>query len=819
MLSSEEGKNNERADATLITMKKVLKHLSEFFGKESKNHHALSKKIFTAILVFFAVPLCILWLLPLPKILSTSSVSQTMLTDRTGNILYTIERGGKSSTVPLQKIPLHVIQALISTEDRTYFSNPGISVRGIGRALWHNLTTDELTQGGSTITQQLIRTKLQPKKRTLLYKIREAWLALKLTSQKSKNDILENFLNSAYFGHQSYGIKAAAQTYFGKDVQALSVGESSLLIGLLNAPTSLNPFVNPAEAQERRSLVLHTMYMNGVLTKEEAESAAQERLQLSHGKTVIKAPHFVQWIRSHDEGDFLNQRIVRTTLDINLQTEIEGIVQMNIKKLEEKNVSSAAVVVLNAKTGDILSMIGSKDYFDESIDGAVNVATSARQPGSALKPFTYALALQKGLTAATTVADTRVQYKTQYGNPYTPRNYDYEEHGLVRLRDALANSYNIAAVKVLEKIGVQNLLTLLQQTGISTLTKSPEHYGLALTLGDSEVKLLELTAAYGIFAREGRLLYPRYLLHQPIENVKEILSPQVTWLISDILSDPKARLAEFGDNGPLDFPFQVAAKTGTTRNSRDNWTIGYTPEVIVGVWVGNADNSPMKGTTGITGAAPIFHDVMLAAMEHRPKNSFTQPTGLVRKTICKESGLLATDLCQRTMDEWFISGTEPTKYDDIWKKVRIDTRTGLLADETCAGDYIEYVTFLVFPPELRPWAREAGYKEPPTSISPLCSKAKEKNSTKDDHFMHITHPVPNSSYKLDPLIPDEHESIILTAEASTSVESIEWKVNDKVVGIGVRPSYRVEWKPTDGSASIEAIGGELKDVVNILIEE
>lgn len=775
----------------------------------------MSKRFFMIGGLIAATGILVLWLLPLPAELSGSGIPENAtVTDRNGNVLYEIQGSGLRSETPLESIPQIAIDALIATEDRTFYRHLGLSLRGIIRAAWHDLKAGRIVEGGSTITQQLVRTLLNPPRRNVLYKTKEAWLALKLDARFAKHDILERYLNASYFGQGAYGIKAAARTYFDADVSALSPAQTALLIGLLNAPSSLNPFKDPGSAKARRDLVMRAMLDQSVMTAEEMQSASEEPVTLSSGKTSIRAPHFViSLLAAHPE--FRSARETRTTIDLSLQTVVENIVEDQIRTLAEKNVISAAVVVLNAQNGDILSMVGSHDYFDAENDGAVNIALAARQPGSAVKPFTYALALSQGMTVASTVSDVQSQFFTQDGNPYTPRNYDYLDHGLVRLREALGNSYNIAAVKVMQHVGVDRLLVFLKAAGITTLDKSPEHYGLALTLGDAEVKLLELTSAYGVFARGGQTLQPRWLIAEAPLPGKTILDPKVAWLIADILSDPDARTAEFGREGPLNFDFPVAAKTGTTRNSRDNWTIGFTQDVIVGVWVGNADNSPMKGTSGVTGAGPIFHDVMLAATERSTRTGFSRPAGIIDREICRLSGKLPTDLCIDRITEHFIAGTEPRDPDDIYVEKKIDSRNGLLAGESCPPAFVRSERFTSFPPELKKWARESGWKEPPALVSPLCTGG----VTTATGSITIVRPAPRASYLMDPLIPDEHENIIFEARAPVGIEKLDWYVNGKKAGQGSAPDFRMKWSPALGSFTVQAGTGASADMINFRVEK
>lgn len=746
----------------------------------------------------------------------------TRILDRNGTLLYEVQGMGLRTEIPLESIPKVFIDALIATEDRTFHRHPGLSARGITRAMIRDIQAGRIVEGGSTITQQLMRTLLEPKKRGVMYKIREAWLATKYDARYSKHDILERYLNASFFGQGAYGIKAAANVYFDADVSVLSTGQSALLVGLLNAPSALNPFKDPEGARERRDLVLRAMLSEKVITQDEYDASVSEKIVLASGKTDIHAPHFVQWLLAV-RPELRGRNTVKTTLDLDLQTAAEYIVDRQVEKLKDKNVSSAAVVVLDAKTGEILTMVGSRDYFDTDNDGAVNVAVSARQPGSALKPFTYALAFSEDMTAATTIADIETQFFTAEGNPYVPRNYDFGYHGLVRLREALANSYNISAVKLAERVGTQRLLAFLQLSGLTTLSQPPEHYGLSLTLGGGEVRLIDLASAYGIFANAGTTLKPRSLLDDPISSSAQILDPKVAWLVADILSDDDARTAEFGEGGPLEFSYPVAAKTGTTRNSRDNWTVGFTTDRIVAVWVGNADNSPMRGTSGVTGAGPIFHEVMNEAMTKILKQPFPRPDGITDIEICRLSGKLPTPLCTDRLVEHFIAGTEPLETDDMFVSIGIDSRNGLKAGEDCPVAFVKPATFAVFPPEVRKWARENGWAEPPNAYSPLCPQKTQAAgsgvSIVPVESIVITRPAPEASYRLDPLIPDEQELIIFEARAEEGINVLSWFVDGEKVGEGTAPNFRFGWKPRLGSFTVETGTGSRRASVRIEVRK
>lgn len=765
-----------------------------------------------AACIGIAFAIIVLW--PLPASVRTSNFNSVHIVDRNGRSLYEVRsrEHGSNKVLTLDDIAPSFINAIIAVEDRDFYRHNGISAKGIVRAMMQNIAAARVVAGGSTITEQLIRSRLQPLHRTLLYKIKEAFFAWKLEIIRTKRDILTDYVNTAYFGEQAYGIDAAAHTYFGTSAHELSIAQSALLAGLVQSPSVLDPFLNKKGAMHRQKIVLDAMRNTGVIHDEELRTALHEPLTLTTQKIDIRAPHFVEWLTATRPDVIKPGTTVQTTLDVDLQSAIERIIERKLDLLKDLNVTSAAVVVLDAKQGDLLAMVGSADYFDRNHDGAVNVAVSPRQPGSALKPFTYALALSKGDTAATTVADVETQFFTQEGNPYIPRNYDYGYHGLVRYREALANSYNIAAVKVLERVGVGNLLALLQGAGITTLNETPDHYGLALTLGSGEVTLLELTKAYAMFARGGETLHLRTLINDPVENGTRILDTTIAWLISDILSDATARLPEFGMDTPLTLDRPVAVKTGTTRNSRDNWTIGYTPSYVVGVWVGNADNAPMRGTSGVTGAGPIFHDVMETLTAGTPTEEFSRPNAFTRVTICRLSGLLPTPACPHTMEEWFVRGTEPTTFDDFYQSIAIDTRNGLHASTSCPTNVVIQETFTVFPPELTAWARENGYKVPPKDASPLCPGSSDEERAS---WLRITSPNERDSFLLDPLIPDSDEKILLEAEASPNIRTMEWYVDGALVGTGKTPNFRIMWPPHIGTFTIEARANGLRETRHI----
>lgn len=775
----------------------------------------IQKKHWQILGALAVLGLLLLLLLPVPKKLTDElPVQERSVLDRNGELLAIVaeEGSGTVEKVDLGELPESLITALITTEDRTFYRHPGISARGIARAAWRDIQTMSFREGGSTLTQQYVRLRLG-RSSSILGKLREMYWALKVERVLTKDEILERFFNTASFGGGSVGIAQAARNYFGKAPQELSLAESAFLVGVSQSPTSLDPRKNLSGAKARQERILDGMVSTGAITDAERNEAVDLEIKLNPSKLEILAPHFVYWVLSEYPNE---HREVHTTLDLQLQRQAEAIIEREVEKLKEKRVTSAAAVVLNAENGEILAMVGSRDYFDADIDGAVNVAVSARQPGSALKPFTYALALARGDTAATIVADTDAQFLTKEGLPYTPRNYDFDTHGPVPYREALGNSYNIAAVRVLEKVGVESLLKFLRSIGITTLHDTADHYGLALTLGSGEVTLLELANAYGIFPRGGKTLRPKALLDEEEFPGVSVLDPRVAWVMNDILSDSTARMAEFGVENPLNFSYQVAAKTGTTRNSRDNWVIGYSKSRIVGVWVGNADNTPMLDTSGVTGAGPIFHALMDASMERLPKENFERPSGIVERDVCKLSGKLATALCPGTKKEVFVSGTEPKLPDDTFRELTIDSTTNLLATDDCVIQEKTKKVFAFFPIDVRPWAREHGWPDPPSALSPRCRGNISSIGKQSD--LEINSPSEGDTFRLSPMLPPENQKISFEAVTLYPEELVTWVLNGETLGTASGALHKLQWEPLIGNFVLESKTATKTEVVRFEVE-
>jgi 1A family penicillin-binding protein len=744
-----------------------------------------------------------------------TTAPSTKIYDRHGRLLYEITdpHQGLHSPLALVDIPRACLEATIATEDATFYRNPGVDARAILRALYINVKGGEVLSGGSTITQQLARNLLlSPQERleiSLTRKLREAILAWRLARTYTKDEILSLYLNETYYGNLAYGIEAASRTYFGKHAAELDLAECALLAGLPQSPANYNPLENPDTARARQDIVLDLMVKHGYLDPDEAGSARTEKLGFAAIPFPIEAPHFVMYIRGELQRRYGLEAIyrqglqVQTSLDLNMQNTARRIARRRLAELAEQRdgepprvVRNAAVVTLDPVTGEVLAMLGSPNYFDPRIDGAVNATTATRQPGSSIKPITYAAAFDpdmateygyEPLTPASMMVDVRTAFVTKEGRPYVPENYDRTWRGPVLLRQSLAGSYNLIAVKVLDHVGFEAMVKLARSMGITTFDN--KEFGLALTLGGGEVRLLELTAAYGALANGGTKVEPvtitritthsgQVLYESPksINPGPQVMDARTAHLITDILSDNYARRSTFGAGSPLQLSRPAAAKTGTTQDWRDNWTVGYTPDLVVGVWVGNADNEPMHQVSGVTGAAPIWHDVMAELLKARPVRDFSAPEGLVEKTVCAENGLLPVSRfrhrvspssnradvltitqsptgCPHTLDELFIAGTEPNRSDDWHQAIALDRRNGLRAGPGCPLDVVIFQTFTRYPAEAQKWARKQGVPQPPGIYSPLCPNVETANER-------IVH-----GESISPEFPGRHSSPSLPLES------------------------------------------------------
>jgi len=706
-----------------------------------------------------------------------SQFETTRILDRKGNVLYEIidPSAGKRTWVPLDQISPNLIAATIATEDKEFYNHPGFDLVALGRALWTNYRSKEVVSGASTITQQLARLLLLTDERyeqTYERKAREIILAAEITRRYSKEQVLEMYLNEIYYGNMSYGVQAASETYFNTNASDLSLWQAAFLAGLPQSPAVYDVYNNREATLTRSDSVFRLMFEasteKGCIKVDEIRPpVCVDAMQVLTESEVLKAytfkqnlltmqfPHWVVYIQSLLEAQFDAQMIYRsgftihTTLDPDFQREAEAAVREQLAQMQGKNATNGAVLAINPKTGEILAMVGSADFNNPAISGQVNmVLTQTRQPGSAIKPFTFLAAFEKDWTPATLLWDVPTRFRPSLDpndtNPdYEPRNYDGRFRGPVTVRSALANSYNIPVVKALEYVHIYDnpetpeadgFINLARRLGITSLTR-PD-YGLSLTLGGGEVSLMELTGAFQVLANEGRKLEPVAITrvvnhtgdvvfeHEPSQGA-QIVRAAHAYLLSSILSDNNARAPMFGTNSPLNLPFSAAVKTGTTNDFRDNWTIGYTPELLIGVWVGNADYTPMVNTTGVDGAAPIWNRLMQTGINQLYggiASNFARPNDVVERVICSISGTEPSEYCPSHVTEIFASDQMPLpKSDDLWVRAQIDAWTNLQASPSCSEFRKEALAINVTDKSAiewletepgREWARNAGFPEP-----------------------------------------------------------------------------------------------------------
>lgn len=645
--------------------------------------------------------------LPSPDNLARPLPLTTKIYDRNGKLLFKIYRDQNRTKVQLSEIPLIVRQATIAIEDKDFYQHRGISLRGIGRAVYLLVFKGRVT-GGSTITQQLVKNTLLTSEKTLIRKLKELVLASLVEQKYTKDQILEMYLNESGYGGAAYGIEEASQKYFGKKARDLNLAEAALLAGLPASPTRYSPLgAHPELAKERQAEVLRRMAEDGYITESQLKEALGQLPKFFPGKQEIFAPHFVMYIkeilarkygeRMVEEGGFE----VTTSLDLDIQEITQKIVKEEVDKLQPLRISNGAALVTNPKTGEILAMVGSKDYFATDIDGNYNVTTASRQPGSSIKPVTYSIALERGFTLASIIPDSPITYKVPGQPPYSPINYDHRFHGNVPLKVALGSSYNIPAVKILSAFGVEEMIKRGRALGITTWS-NPSNYGLSLTLGGGEVKMTDMAVVYSTFASLGKKVnlkpilrikdgsgkileeegcLPDYLGEQPGKigwlvhrqvNAAEdscasqVLDKGVAYLITNILSDNSARTPAFGAHSLLLIPgHEVAVKTGTTQNLRDNWTIGYTPSFLVATWVGNNNNQSMSYVaSGVTGASPIWNKIMGELLKNKPNEPFERPDNITAVQICSLTGTLPCEGCPNVHAEFFLTDTQPKTHCD-----------------------------------------------------------------------------------------------------------------------------------------------------------
>ena len=748
-----------------------------------------------------------------PSLLDLDAATSTIVTDRNGVPLYEALSGDgtRSTRLEAADLPPALVAAATAAEDRRFWRHPGVDPLAIARAAVHNVLAGRIVEGGSTITQQVAKMLLDrrhragpggaaPRRRGVGAKVEEAILALRLEHRFTKREILAHYLNLAAFGNQLAGAVHASRAYFGCDAALLTPAQAAFLAGLPQRPSVFNPYRRPGKAVARQRVILRRMEAAGALTPEEAARAADERLVFTRDPAPFLAPHFVEMVLASLEGP--RPPRIRTTLDAALQADIAGIIRSHRPALERHGAANVAVVVLDNARGGWLAWEGSGGYFDAEHGGAINGPRTPRQPGSALKPFTYALAFEEGVTPASVLPDVPSHFPTaEPGVLYSPRNYDGRYRGPLLARRALAGSENVPAVALAARVGAPRVLRFLTRAGFSTLAQTASYYGLGITLGNAEVRLDEMVAAYAALARGGRWIEPTWmptdLRAAGKREERRLVAPRTAFWVTDILADPRAREFIFGRGGSLEFPFPVAVKTGTSQAYHDNWTIGYTRDVTVGVWVGNFDRRPLRDSSGVTGAGPVFHSAMLAAVRRvrsaiplsETEPIVARPDGLEARHVCALSGMPAGRWCPSRQREWLAAGD----------------------DEPCtwhhpAGDGVA----VAWPAEYRQWAREAGLlDERQAAHATLATagrrEAPQRAGSRDEPPpapIAIASPPDGATYLIDPTLRREFQSLPLRAVTPAPVR-VEWTIDGKVVG-NASSDAPVSWPLAPGVHRITA---------------
>ena len=789
---------------------------SRMFGSAGSKGPGL--RVVVATIAGMLLAVCWLRMGPLPAgLLDEPAHPSTEVVDRNGTPLHEALSSDETRSMRLTAatLPPALVSATLAAEDRRFRDHIGIDPIAMLRALKANVEAMAVVEGGSTISQQIAKLLLNrrdpARSRGVVAKVREAVIALRLEHRFTKGDLLAMYLNLAPYGNQYVGAERASRGYFGVPAALATPAQAAFLAGLPQRPSGFNPYRYRDAAIRRQRTVLRRMASDEALTSAALREALDERVSFARRDPQFIAPHFVEMVLEA-AGPSRPPRIV-TTLDAPLQADISGIVESHRELLRKHGANHVAIVVLDNTRGEWLAWEGSGDYRNAA-QGTINGPATPRQPGSALKPFTYALAFEHGFTPASVLADVPSSFPTaEAGIVYTPRNYDGRYRGPLLARRALAGSENVPAVVLASEMGVPTLRRFFEEAGLTTFDKTGAHYGLGITLGNAEVRLDQLVAAYAAFARNGRWLAPTFIPRPAGEAppARQLVSPRSAFWITDILSDAEAREYIFGRGGSLDLPFPVAVKTGTSQAYHDNWTIGYSRSVTVGVWVGNFDRTPLRNSSGVTGAGPIFHAVMLAA-ERRvngPTTTFshepvaTPPTTTVRREICALSGATANAWCPLRRREWVAAETPSLPCS--WHHLS----DGLL------------LTF--FPAEYRQWARAEGLEEPGTGhrgpgAGDRASGIGDREPGAGDRelgvgvrapgtgsrtaALTIVSPPSGATYLIDPTLRREFQTVPLRAVSAASGE-IQWSVSGRVIG-SASADQALEWALVSGQHRIVA---------------
>ncbi len=732
-------------------------------------------------------------------------LTSTRVLDRNGGLLYEIADPlfGVRRETALADIAPSLVPAVVASEDHRFYKHHGIDWLAVARVAKEMVVSGQAQGGASTIEQQLIKTLFYSgARRTVWQKAREMVSAAYWSATHDKDETLALYLNSIYFGNRAYGVAAASQTYFHKVPSELTLAESAMLVGFIPSPSTYDPYRHRAAADARQESVLRRM---GESDKDLGG------ISFFKPQSSIVAPHFVfhvldelaQTLPDIESGGY----VIRTSLDPALQQTAQAAVERRLLALVDKQVGNAAVLAVDPRSSEVLAYVGSADYFAPGIDGAVDMVQAKRQPGSALKPFLYFIAFMQGFAPATIIADLPVRFEAADGRPYYPRNYNYRYFGPVSLRQALASSLNIPAVKLLDRIGLISFFDAAERFGLS-FPESPDHYGLGIVLGGGEVSLADTVQAYARLALGGHdVRLSDVLTISDATGATIYQSPKqehaalftdadrataAAALVADVLTDNSARSLSFGEQSLLDIGKRIAVKTGTTKDFRDNWAFGYTPDFVLGVWVGNADNSPMQAISGITGAVPIWHDLMRYRFDRGGEIVWPKSSALTTRTICTVSGLLATNDCPKKRSELFIAGQEPTETDDWYQYINIDAATGLLDNGHCRGPIVPTL-FLVPPPQYQAWLLASGNKQPPTTdCSGLALSAPQP--------LTILSPLDGDAFEINPLIDRDSQRIPFIAGGFAP--SYHWMLNGQAIET-TKSVYLWEAKPGEYTLTLD----------------
>jgi penicillin-binding protein 1C len=739
--------------------------------------------------------------------------------DRNGILLQEVRcRDGRSEPVTLQNISPHFIHAIIAAEDRRFYEHSGVDWQAVSRAAASNIFTHRKRSGASTITLQLAK-MLEPGPRTFTKKLDEVRLAYRIEAGMKKSEILEQYISRLPFGNQLYGVESASRVYFRKPASDLSLAQAAFLAAIPNAPSLLNPYVNYDLVKARQGFILQRLTVLGHISVEDLTLALEEGIELQEPLRPRLAPHFIQRIMPDIPPRTTR---IRTTLDARLQKAVEQQAKEVLDELKGRIVTNAAVLVLNNHTGEILAYAGSADFDNVAHEGQNDGVQALRQPGSALKPFIYGLALEKGMTPATLLEDLEVHFATPVGD-FSPQNYSKQFHGPVRLREALANSLNVPAVRVTSELGPEAVLERLREFGFESLTADAEHYGVGLALGDGEVTLYELTRAYMVLARNGAVISIKELLttearrrgkgKKQRSNIN-ISTPESIYLVTDILKDPYARSTEFGVDSVLRMPFPCAVKTGTSRNYRDNWALGYTKDYTVGVWVGNFNGVPMQQVAGVTGAGPLFRRVMLLLYDKKSPSDFVRPKELVEVEICALSGMKKGLDCPHGVHELFLRSSLDNKELEscnMHRRLPIQaqhTINVVVTDALKDNSEMEYRIFEDLPPMYESWQRQANRPAVPKELSVYAKNA----------LFQIIRPSNNALYKRPLDLAPEYQTLRFEAIGAPAHAVVIWSLNGQEIG-RTTSAHFLDWRVRPGEYHLMAQPeGSLRSEVRFRVE-